>query len=89
MYYYPEVRGMSFESQLDYLHKDMDGQFKNFGKCYRSGFTYEDFLSLESPEDSALAFAKVYERCDSGSYGLRQRAARVAYDYFTDKEVIE
>ena len=82
LYYRPGVADMSFEDQLDYLYKDMPGEFKEFGFCYKRGFTYEDFINMESPEDAALAFAKVYERCASGSYGLRKQAARKAYNYF-------
>jgi hypothetical protein len=74
----------SFEAQLDYLITDLPVQFKTFGKLYKSGFTYDKFLALDTPAAAALAFAKVYERCASGSYGLRQEAARNAYDYFAN-----
>lgn len=82
LYYRPEVADMSFEEQLDYLDKYMYKEFDTFGFCYKNNFTYDDFLALEDPADAALAFAKVYERCGSDSYSLRQTAAKTAYGYF-------
>lgn len=82
MHYYPEARDMTLYEQLDFLMATIEDEFSNYGFCYKKGFTYQDFTTLDSPEDVALAFAKVYERCSSASYGARKRAARVAYDYF-------
>ena len=86
LYYRPDVADMPFEDQLEYLYADMEREFRGFSGCYMRGFTYEDFLKMTDPAEAALAFAKVYERCGSGSYGLRKTAAMVAYEYFT-KEV--
>jgi hypothetical protein len=83
LYYRPELDGITFEEQLEYLNKDMAKEFNTFGNLYYSGFTYKDFLAMEDPAEAALAFAKVYERCASYSYSKRQTAAKVAYDYFT------
>lgn len=83
LYYKPELDGITFEEQLEYLDTDMAYEFNTFGNLYYSGFTYEDFLAMEDPAEAALAFAVVYERCGSGSYDLRQQAAIKAYDYFT------
>lgn len=83
LYYRPEAANMSFEEQLNYLHNDMAKEFKTFGKCYKKGFTFEDFLEMDDPAEAALAFAKVYERCGSGSYNLRKQAAVKAFEYFT------
>ena len=33
-------------------------------------------------EEIALAFAKCYERCGSGSYDVRQSNALIAFEYF-------
>ena len=41
-----------------------------------------DFLNMTSITDAALAFAKCYERCASGSYTVRQNNAITAYNYF-------
>ena len=81
--YYPKVKNLDTQGQLDYLTGNIEQQFKSFGFCYKRGFTYTKFLALDSPEAAALAFAKVYERCGSGSYGARKRAAKIAYEYFT------
>ena len=84
LYYSPHMANTSFETQLDYLLTDMPVQFKTFGKLYKSGFTYDKFLALDNPVDAALAFAKVYERCGTGSYNHRKEAAKQAYDYFVN-----
>ena len=86
LYYRPNVADMPFEDQLDYLHNDMEREFKNFGFCYKRGFTFEDFLAMEDPAEAALAFAKVYERCGEGSYYARKKAAKVAFEYFNCEE---
>lgn len=84
LYYKPFMADKTFEEQLVYLDSDMHTEFDTFGpKCYKSGFRYDDFLAMDDPAQAALAFAKTYERCGSGSYGARKQAARVAYDYFT------
>lgn len=80
--YRPEVADMSFEEQLEYLVSDIEREFNTFGKCYRKGFTYEDFIKMSDPADAAYAFALVYERCGAGSYNLRRQAAKEAYHYF-------
>ena len=80
--YYSGAKDLPFEYQLDYLLGTMPWEFKTFGWCYKEGFTFEDFITLEDPAEAALVFAEVYERCGSASYALRQQAAQVAYEYF-------
>lgn len=80
--YYPEAHGMSFEQQLDYLLESISWEINTFGKCYKEGFDYEDFLAITDPAEAALAFAKAYERCRPASYELRKQAAKKAYKYF-------
>jgi hypothetical protein len=87
--YKPEVEGMSFEEQLTYLVNSIEQEFNVFGSRYYEGFTYNDFLKLSSPSEAALAFAKVYERCASKYYGIRQTAAEKAYSYFDLTKNIE
>lgn len=89
VHYYPEARNLEVDEQLELLLSTIQGEFSTFGFCYKRNFTYQDFLSLDNPEDAAKAFAKVYERCAAGSYNLRSRCAREAYDYFTLNEVAE
>jgi hypothetical protein len=85
-YYYPSVNGSDFDFQVDFLIETMPKEYKNFGSCYARSFTLEDYYAMTSPEDAAMAFAKVYERCGSGSYGWRQWGAREAYNYFMSTE---
>ena len=80
--YYPEAHGLSFEQQLEFLLNNIEWEINTFGKCYKEGFKYKDFLNMTDVEDAALAFAKSYERCSSVSYEMRQEAAVVAYEYF-------
>jgi hypothetical protein len=82
MKYYPEARDLPFEQQLDYLLGTMPWEFNTFGWLYEEGFDYEDFTKMSDPEEAALAFAKVYERCGPASYELRKNAATEAYEYF-------
>jgi hypothetical protein len=82
LFYQPRVAGMTFEDQLEYLYNDMEKEFRTFGFCYKDGFTYEDFLAMEDTGEAAIAFAKIYERCGSGTYNLRRQAAIEAYNYF-------
>ena len=82
--YYPDVIGVSLEEQCDYLRDTIQYEIDTFGSCYGKGFNYEAFLALENERDIALAFAKCYERCGSGSYTLRQDCAEDALKYFIE-----
>ena len=82
--YYPDVQGQGLDYQLDYLKDTVEYQFKTYGYLYQSGFTYADFLALEDEQAAALAFAKIYERCGSGSYNVRQSNATKALEYYTN-----
>jgi hypothetical protein len=81
--YYPEAHGLSFEQQLEFLLNNIEWEINTFGKCYKEGFKYKDFLAMTDPAEAALAFAKSYERCGSASYEMRQEAAEKAYEYFS------
>lgn len=83
LYYRPYVADMSFEDQLDYLVNGIEQEFETYGHLYENEFTFNDFMAMEDPVDVAFVFAKVYERCAPGSYGLRQEYAIKAYNYFT------
>lgn len=78
--YSPDVVGRDIYGQCDYIRESIQSQFDYCGEMF--GWTMEDFFSLESPEEAALAFAKVYERCTSASYAIRQVNARKAYERF-------
>lgn len=79
---YSEVWGASLEEQCNYLRDTIEYEFNTFGSNYKRGFKYEDFLELTDITKTALAFAKSYERCGSGSYDVRQDNAIAAYNYF-------
>jgi hypothetical protein len=81
--YYPEAHGLSFELQLEFLLNNIEWEINTFGKCYKDGFKYKDFLLMDDPAEAALAFAKSYERCGPASYEMRQEAAEKAYKYFS------
>jgi hypothetical protein len=83
--YYPETEGLTFRHQLNYLFSTMPWEFNTFGWLYEDDFNYEDFIKMTDVKEAALAFAKGYERCGQASYGLRQKAAEKAYNYFTFK----
>lgn len=81
--YYPYIQGASLEAQLDFLRDTVQKELNTYGYLYRSGMKYEEFCNLNDAEAAALAFAKAYERCGSGSYGIRQSNALKALEYFT------
>lgn len=80
--YYPDVWYTSLEEQCDYLENTIRPIFKEFGGAYKRGFTYNDFLVMDSSSEAALCFAKVYERCSGASYHIRQNCAIKAYNYY-------
>lgn len=82
--YYPGIQGASLEAQLDFLRDTVKKELDTYGYVFRSGMDYESFCALTDAEDAALAFAKAYERCGSGSYGIRQSNALKAYNYFVN-----
>lgn len=83
--YYPEVQGKNLDFQLDYLRDTVEYQFNTYGRLYQKGMKYEQFTQMEGDcGQIALCFAKVYERCGSGSYNVRMKNAVKAYEYFTN-----
>ena len=82
--YCPDVWKTDLNTQLDYLRDTIEKEFATFGYLYKRNFTYEDFLNMEDCEKVAIAFAKVYERCNSNYYYVRAEDALVAYDYFVN-----
>ena len=79
---YSNIWGASLEEQCDYLRDTIEYEFNTFGYAYKRKFDYDSFLELTDMKDAALAFAKAYERCGSGSYYKRQQNAVIAYNYF-------
>lgn len=82
--YYPSIQGADVDAQLDFLASTVKKELDTYGYLFRNGLDYEAFCNLTDAEDAAMAFAKAYERCGSGSYGVRQRNAINAYNYFVE-----
>ena len=80
---YSNTKGMNLSEQCQYLVETIENEFNSFGSEYKSGFDYDDFIEMTDIEEIALAFAKCYERCGSGSYDVRQSNALIAFEYFT------
>lgn len=82
--YYPSIQGADVDAQLDFLASTVKKELDTYGYLFKSGLDYEAFCNLTDAEDAAMAFAKAYERCGSGSYEVRQRNAIKAYNYFVE-----
>ena len=80
--YYPTAQGATLEQQYELLMNTIQRQFSRHGNLYKKGFTYEDFITMTDPEQAALAFAKIYERCASYTYSRRMERANIAYLYY-------
>lgn len=80
--YYPTAQGATLEQQYELLMNTIQRQFSRHGNLYKKGFTYEDFITMTDPEQAALAFAKIYERCASYTYSRRMERANIAYMYY-------
>lgn len=81
---YFKVWNQPLEEQLKFLVDTIDYELNTFGYAYKKGFDYNSFCNLTNEKQAALAFAKCYERCGSGSYNQRQKNATVALNYFVN-----
>lgn len=82
--YFPSIQGADIDAQLDFLASTVKQALDTYGYLFKNGLDYEAFCNLTDAEDAAMAFAKAYERCGSGSYGVRQTNALKAYNYFVE-----
>lgn len=82
--YYPAVIGKDLKYQCNFLRDTIKYEIDTFGYKYQRGFDFNSFLAMSNEKNVALAFAKAYERCGSGSYSIRQKNATVAYNYFVN-----
>ena len=82
--YQDGVWGADLKGQCDFLRDTIKYEIDTFGYAYKKGFKFDSFLALTNEKDAALAFAKAYERCGSGSYSVRQKNATNAYNYFVN-----
>lgn len=81
---YPDVRGKNLIEQLNYLVETIEYELNTFGFAYARNYKYANFLELESTDETALMFAKCYERCAASTYSYRQKCATIAYNYFVN-----
>jgi hypothetical protein len=81
---YSEVWGAGLETQCNFLKDTIKYEFDTYGFKYQKGFNFDSFLNMTDAQQAALAFAKSYERCGSGSYSVRQQNAIKAYNYFVN-----
>ena len=79
---YSDVFGKGLKYQCNFLAKTIQYELDTFGYAYQKEYKYEDFLKLETPEETALMFAKCYERCAKNTYSVRQKYAATAYEYY-------
>lgn len=80
--WYSSIWGQPLDKQCDFLRDTIKYELDTYGSIYKKSFNYDKFLELKDCQQAALAFAKAYERCGSGSYKLRQQNAITAYNYF-------
>lgn len=81
---YSAVWGAGLETQCNFLRDTIKYEFDTYGFKYQRGFNFDSFLNMTDAQQAALAFAKSYERCGSGSYNVRQSNAVKAYNYFVN-----
>lgn len=81
---YSAVWGADLNGQCDFLRDTIKYEFDTYGFKYQKGFNFNSFLNMTNAQQAALAFAKAYERCGSGSYSIRQQNATKAYNYFVN-----
>ena len=81
---YSQIWGASLEAQCDFLRDTIQYEIDTYGGKYSKGFNFNSFLNMTNEKKAALAFAKSYERCASGSYSVRQKNATKAYKYYAN-----
>ena len=79
---YGSIWGADLITQCNFLRDTIKYEFDTYGFKYQKGFNFNSFLNMTDAQQAALAFAKSYERCGSGSYNIRQQNALKAYNYF-------
>ena len=79
---YKEIWGGGLEAQCNFLRDTIQYEIDTYGGKYSKGLNFNSFLNMTNEKKAALAFAKSYERCASGSYSVRQKNATKAYKYY-------
>ncbi len=81
--YHPDVVGKDLKEQCEYLLTTLTDCMNTYGYLYRSGYTFESFLSATSVEEAAAAFMIVYERPGHTNPTKRTQNGQKALDYFS------
>lgn len=81
--YFPDASGKDLQSQCDYLLGNIEEMMTQSGDYYRIGFTYDDFIALDSAKAAAAAFCLCYEKCGMASYEIRKSNAVAALQYYS------
>lgn len=68
---YPDVLYKDLAVQLEF-YKTWINEFDTYAKNYKSGFSYQEFLTMTDPEQVAIAFATVLERYEGFENGVWQ-----------------
>ena len=79
---YTAVQGKNLDFQCQFLIDTLEKTMNKWGYLYSSDMNFENFLNLQDVEEVAKCFAQCYERCASYTYGVRQKNAIKAYNYF-------
>ena len=74
--------GPDLKDQVEFLLYELEREMNSYGYIYKTGFGYDEFIAMTDVEQTALAFAKSYERCSSKYYNIRMTNAKKAYNYF-------
>lgn len=78
--YRSQIWGADLQGQIDFLVNTIKYEIDTYGGNYN----FNSFLNLQDCRTAALVFARSYERCGSASYGVRQKNAVKAYNYFVN-----
>ena len=79
--------GKDLDAQIAFLFYELPIEMNNFGHLYQNDYNYEKFISADSCEDAAIAFAKSFERCQDKYVDMRADNAKIAYEYFVRSTV--
>lgn len=82
--YHPDVVGLDLEGQCAYLVETVEKIMNTYGRLYKKGYTFDDFLEAESIKEAANAFMVVYERPGYKKSPKRTANGEKAYEYFVN-----
>lgn len=95
LYNFAKSRGVSIDNedmQIEYLigeltHSGGADGYANYVLGTYNGYTVDDWINAESPEDAAVAFCWIFERPGSPRLSDRTESARKFYETYKDFEI--